>query len=1025
MKISKIVSAAILSVAVSSVAFGADGGGVATNPALDFFKIAKDELNNIAKNKAGLADDLSVINDDTVKGAFQKILVKAKELTIPQEGFNIENFATVGDKQVGLKLTKQASKPMLEISYDGKKDVLSLGNNDDLTFEPRVLDKIDSSLKHFKNQEVIKHDDGIETDIANNTKNKTMFDYVKLIGSGTSEVFDYLIKNNENLGNNINTETQDAITQNAHPHLQKIAQILDAAKKAKEAKNNNVDFTDIAIGDKFKISIDTTDKNKPKLKIKDTHGIIHGEDVFTLEDTTLKYEKNTVENVWNHMLLNFKADGADKKVAEALGDNGAIGQQKKEADKTKAKALLREAINTVLENNIDALKTYDSVQDPTTKENIKKILTLVKDSSFDFLTQGINADLELTQGKAKIKLKKTDDGAELDIIYDHDEDATLTETANNTSKFILNNDSIEYTSAQEQQDKLTELAKIDGIKTKIEDAFNKGTHLNLDKGKIAKAKAKADLYQTLVTNLPQLLTAEKIDNIIKAGTTGIENEKLKAIVDKVKEAGEELTANLGNINNKNITLTLKSDGTKIEIEADGKKDTITLLADNKFKVETNSKVAKPVLQELAEIKNTLGENPFNAAIEEAKKKIVKEGDHVLTSTEIDKRKEFLDAVYTDEQNNALKTILDAIKTKDLTTANTDADILSKIGEAGKDKIKTMLEKAKEAGNDYITSLALTATIGGATVKLEILEGNKPALTIEKDGKKDTFKLSGDNNGQLEYTSAKTSTKDSVLHLLSNFDPTNLNATLSVFIAKNGGEITAKEITAGNIDRIEDTADDKERDLKVAQATLAAINAGEKATEEKVKTLETKVAAANKAKEAAEAAAQKAKETADQANATQEQKAAAQKAAEAEAEAELAAEEAKAELEIAKEAQTAAKAEDVTTPEKIAKAKEKITKDIQAKSKQVDVLNDALAETNVNTVKAVNELKEKEKTLKAKETEYKNAAEAQKAEKLKALNDAKKEVAEAKEEVGEANADRAKRATRKLDNTNKSIAESLG
>ncbi|WP_180375092.1 autotransporter outer membrane beta-barrel domain-containing protein, partial [Campylobacter pinnipediorum] len=81
--------------------------------------------------------------------------------------------------------------------------------------------------------------------------------------------------------------------------------------------------------------------------------------------------------------------------------------------------------------------------------------------------------------------------------------------------------------------------------------------------------------------------------------------------------------------------------------------------------------------------------------------------------------------------------------------------------------------------------------------------------------------------------------------------------------------------------------------------------------------------------------------------------------------------------------------------------------------------------NVNTVKAVNELKEKEKTLKEKETEYKNAAEAQKAEKLKALNEAKKEVAEAKEEVGEANADRAKRATRKLDNTNKSIAESLG
>ncbi|AQW87243.1 autotransporter domain protein [Campylobacter pinnipediorum subsp. caledonicus] len=1027
MKISKIVSAAILSVAVSSVAFGAGGGAVTTNSMLDFFNTAKDELNNIAKNKAGLADDLSVINDDTVKNAFKNILLKAKGLTISAEGFNIENFATVGDKQVGLKLTKQASKPMLEISYDGKKDVLSLGADDALTFNPRQLDKVTPSLKNFHQQTEITHDADIETDIANNTKNKTMFDYVKLIGSGTSEVFDYLIKNNENLGNNINTETKNAITQNAHPHLQKIAKILKAAKEAKDAGNQTVDFKDIGIiQDKFKISIDTTDKNKPKLKIKDTHGIIHGEDVFTLEDTTLKYEKNTAGNVWNHMLLNFKADGADKKVVEALGDNGAIGQQKKEADKTKAKALLREAINGVLEDSIiEKLKTYDTNQDAATKEKIKNILTLAKNEKLTFLdNNGISHELQLDNGKAKIVLKRTNSNVEFDIIYDHDEAGELQETAQNTSKFILNNNSIEYTPAQEAGDKLTDFAKLDQIKDKIKAALSQGTHLNLDEAAITKAKAKAKLYELLKKDLPTLLSKEKIDNLINAGTTGIANTELKAIVDEAKKLQEDVTATINGVNNENITLKIKADST-IEIsKADGKKDTITLLADNKFKVETNSKVAKPVLQELAEIKNTLGENPFNAAIEEAKKKIVKEGDHVLTSTEIDNRQAFLDAVYKNDNDNALKTILAAISNQDLTTANTDEAILAKIQQAGQTKIKDILTKAKDVV-EYVKSLALTATIGGATVKLEILEGNKPALTIEKDGKTDTFKLSDNNNGQLEYTSAKTSTKDSVLHLLSGFDPTNLNATLSVFIAKNGGEITAKEITAGNIDRIEDTADDKERDLKVAQATLAAINAGEKATEEKVKTLETKVAAANKAKEAAEAAAQKAKETADQANATQEQKAAAQKAAEAEAEAELAAEEAKAELEIAKEAQTAAKAEDVTTPEKIAKAKEKITKDIQAKSKQVDVLNDALAETNVNTVKAVNELKEKEKTLKAKETEYKNAAEAQKAEKLKALNEAKKEVAEAKEEVGEANADRAKRATRKLDNTNKSIAESLG
>ncbi|WP_219335853.1 hypothetical protein, partial [Campylobacter pinnipediorum] len=847
-----------------------------------------------------------------------------------------------------------------------------------------------------------------------------MVEYLNLIVSETDNVFDELIKNKAN------EETKNAITQNAHPHLQKIAKILDAAKKAKDAKNDNVDFTDIGIGenDKFKISIDTkTDPTKPKLIIKDTQ-TTQGTDTLILDGTTLKYEKNKTKNVYIPILLDFKTDDATQKVTEA------ITPKKAEADVANAKALLREAINGVLEEGIiTELKTYDNSQESNAKTKIKEILTKAKDEKLDFLTgKGIDSgDLALDEGHAKIILKrKSTNNIELDIIYDHDGNV-LEEGSESVNKFVLNGEELTYTEASEEGDKLKDLANVDDIKTKIEGALNKeGGKLKFTTDEIAKAKAKADLYQTLVTNLPKVLTKDKIDNLIKAGTTGIENTELKAIVDEAKKLDTDVSENISLGDNKNITLTLKADGTKIEISAsNGKKDTITL-SGNKFKLTTDNKFNYSVLEELEEIKNTLGQEPFKKAIEAARNKIPKEKGQVLTQDEVNKRKAFLDAVYKNDDDNALKTILAAISNQDLTTANTDEAILGKIGEDGKTKIKDILTKAKDVV-EYVKSLALTATIGGATVKLEILDNNTPALTIEKDGKKDTFKLSGDNNGQLAYESAKTPTKDSVLHLLSNFDPANLNATLSVFIAKNGGEITAKEITAGNIDRIEDTADDKERDLKVAQATLAAINAGEKATAEKIKALEEKVKTLEKAKEDATKAKTEAEKIVTDAGekATQEQKAAAQKAVEAEVEAGIAAAEADAELKIAKEAQTKAKAEDVTTPEKIAKAKEKITKDIQAKSKQVDVLNDALAETNVNTVKANDALKEKQTALTEAQDTYDKAPAEQKAEKLKELNEAKKEVAEAKEEVGEANADRAKRATRKLDNTNKSIAESLG
>uniref|UniRef100_UPI0018E98DC0 hypothetical protein n=1 Tax=Campylobacter pinnipediorum TaxID=1965231 RepID=UPI0018E98DC0 len=1044
MKISKIVSAAILSVAVSSSAFGA-GEAASSGSALEFFKLAQQKLADIAKNKESLANNLSDINNEAVKGAFKAILDAAKnlDLTTPRAFKLGKTFGPGKDETVTLTLQKNGANPEILLSsskngIDGKAHDIIKINADNIALTAREINTVTPILKNFKDQNDITHDAGIGDDIKANNKNKAMIEYLSLITSETGDVFKFLITDNDRIPNPEQL-TENALTQTGHQHLQKIAQILDAAKKAKDAGNNNVDVADILIGDKFKISIDTNN-NESKLLIKDTNQAGVGTDIFTLKSNgSLEYTRNTTPNAYNQILLNFKVAGADTEVASA------IDTKKADADVTKAKALIREAIDTVLNTDMDKLKAYDAAsQDADVKGHIKKILELAKDEKLSFLDnngQGIESEIDLgSSAKGKIVLKKTSDGgAELDIIYDSTGDSLESEDKKN--KFVLNNNDITFTEASGHNSKLKDLAAVDGVKDKIKQALDKQDgKLKFTTEEIAKAKAKAEAYKLLKDKLStELLASGKIDALINAGDGGVVNAELKKIVDKAKEVKEDIELTINSVNNKNITLTIKANGTSIEISADNKKDTITLDND-KFKIATDNKVAISVLQELAKSKTTLGDKPFAKAIAEAKKLIPKEGDHALTQDEIDKRKTFLDAVYIDDQNNALKTILGAISNQDLTTANTDEAILNTIDQAGKDKIKLILEKAVVAGNDYITSLDLTATINGATVKLEIVD-NKPALTIEKDNKKDTFKLA--DNNTLEYTSAKTATKDSVLHLLSNFDPANLNDKLSVLIAKNGGEITSQNITAGNIEDIVDTADDAEKALKVAEATLTAINAGEKATAQKVKTLEEKAAAATKAKEEAT----KAKETAEQAkvkaeaeakkpDATDAQKVAAQKALkDAEAKLEAAedkldeakdvAEDAATELEIAKKAQDAAKGAVGADATKKAEAIKKAKENVENISKQVDVLNDALAETNVNTVKANDALKEKQTALTVAQKAYDEAEVAQKAEKLKELNKAKEEVAEAKEEVGDANADRAERATRKLDSTTKQIASSLG
>ncbi|AQW83774.1 autotransporter domain protein [Campylobacter pinnipediorum subsp. pinnipediorum] len=257
-----------------------------------------------------------------------------------------------------------------------------------------------------------------------------------------------------------------------------------------------------------------------------------------------------------------------------------------------------------------------------------------------------------------------------------------------------------------------------------------------------------------------------------------------------------------------------------------------------------------------------------------------------------------------------------------------------------------------------------------------------------------------------------------------------NDALSSIIGKNGLEIKANDITQDNINKVKKIAENKKIELKLAKEKLAAIKAGEEATKEKIEALEDKVAEVVEsvlaAKEVAKAAIIIALDERDKPNATPEQKVAAEaKIEEARKVVEYTDEllaEAEAEVYIAKEAAVEAKAAVLEgATEAIKKAKE----NIETKSKELNALQDALAETNVNTAKANAELAKKQKALEEAQEAYESATEAQKAEKLKALNDARNAVAEAKKEVGAANADRAIRAVRKLDSISKNVAESLG
>ncbi|WP_219335891.1 hypothetical protein, partial [Campylobacter pinnipediorum] len=256
-------------------------------------------------------------------------------------------------------------------------------------------------------------------------------------------------------------------------------------------------------------------------------------------------------------------------------------------------------------------------------------------------------------------------------------------------------------------------------------------------------------------------------------------------------------------------------------------------------------------------------------------------------------------------------------------------------------------------------------------------------------------------------------------------------------ALKGEKPSVPTITEANIEAAKLIAENKKIELKLAKEKLAAINAGEEATKEKIEALEDKVAEVVEsvlaAKEAAKKAIIIALDESEKEGATEQQKAAAKaKIEEARKVVEYTDEllaEAEAEVYIAKKAQDAAKgavgADATKKAEAIEKAKKEFQAEIETKSKQVNALQDALAETNVNTAKANAELAKKQKALEEAQEAYESATEAQKAAKLEELNKAKEAVAEAKKEVGAANADRAIRAVRKLDSISKNVAESLG
>ncbi|WP_078405843.1 hypothetical protein [Campylobacter pinnipediorum] len=163
------------------------------------------------------------------------------DLTTPRAFKLGKTFGPGKDETVTLTLQKNGANPEILLSsskngIDGKAHDIIKINADNIALTAREINTVTPILKNFKDQNDITHDAGIGDDIKANNKNKAMIEYLSLITSETGDVFQYLITNNNKLTNGlfVDSETENATTQETHPHLQKIAQILDAAKKAKK-----------------------------------------------------------------------------------------------------------------------------------------------------------------------------------------------------------------------------------------------------------------------------------------------------------------------------------------------------------------------------------------------------------------------------------------------------------------------------------------------------------------------------------------------------------------------------------------------------------------------------------------------------------------------------------------------------------------------------------------------------------------------------------------------------------------------
>ncbi|AQW85635.1 autotransporter domain protein [Campylobacter pinnipediorum subsp. caledonicus] len=1025
MKISKIVSAAILSVAVSSVAFAADAE-------LKFYKEAKKGLADIVKNKAELGETNAEIQDQSIKDALKAILEKAKDAQIPQEGLSFtlgKDFGKNKDQTITLELKKDGDNPQIIVVNGDKKDVITL-NNDTLSFQPYEDVKNDLILKNLVSQEgatgydFAKEKAKIET----NKKNLALKAYIDSITKDNGQIFkDVFVTKKAELAN---LEANLAGGED-HPVVQKVVDVLTKAKSAKEAGNlrDSLNITDLVVGTDLKLSLDVGDQGKqPKILIK--KGTAGEFDTITLNDqgNGLAYTKNAELNNDPSIIKLFLGSGDLSTKIDALKmakvQDTDLGKIIEVAKENKAKAEKLDTLREKIVEGFEALKTPSLETYANTSADkrldavdtkVKAILTAAKEAKnagVDF-ENGLSVELVNagTSNKAlSFKLVKDDTAdVKFEITLGNKTDTfTLAEGKSGDLATSHIKDGLKYepnasgSAISELTDNNLETEfKITGDKLadKIKENFDKLAKAEKEKDAYGKkiellTLITDDLTNILVTNKDKIATITDTKSLKEADSGN--NNTIKDLLKKAKEfattndnSGEavisgslDLSVTLENINGSSVVLTLKPDKNtpSLEITADGKKDVIGLNNDDiTYTPNSDSFKALSILSKIGA--NELTNENVIAHLAD----VTSKAENVDSLAKLTALKSYLSAIYTTDENNILNSVFGEHKATDL-AALTKGNA-GELDQATQTALKNLLTKANDAIKAGVSDDNINLAIADLeSVKLEVkVEGEsnskKAVIVVSKEGKED--KLSLGEGDTLVFTPNQDKTANPILKLLANFDPVVLDTALTeAIINKKADEIA----NLNENQRVDVTVD----------------NADEVAAAGKLKDKE--LADAQKAKTDADAEVIKAQEKVAAAGDNQEAKATAEK-----------------ELETAKTKAT------------------KAADNVKKLQKTVAKIDEALADTPILS-KAANkyletadgELKTKEKALMDAEKALADAPAEQKAAKQQNLNTAKeqletakKEVVKAKAELAEVNTDRAVRATKGLSALDQGVAKAFG